>query len=117
MNESQVLEAMSALSQETRLRMLRFLVTKGGEGAPAGEIGAAVGSSSSRSSFHLSALSRAGLVSTEKRSRQVIYRVNFDAVGALVNYIVQDCCGGRAEMLNCCLPAQSCCGPSASEPV
>ena len=39
MNEDQVIEALGALAQETRLRILRFLVTKGSDGASAGEIG------------------------------------------------------------------------------
>lgn len=117
MNESQAIDALSALSQETRLQMLRFLVARGAEGAPAGEIGAAVGSSSSRSSFHLSALTRAGLLTATKQSRQVIYRANFAALGALVGYLVQDCCGGHAQVLACCQPGAGCCGTTPQDPV
>lgn len=108
MEESQALNALSALSEETRLRMLRFLVSKGESGAPAGAIGAAVGSSSSRSSFHLNALTRAGLLVSEKKSRQVVYRVDFQVVGALLNYLIDDCCGGHPAVLACCEP-KGCC--------
>ena len=108
MNESQALSALSALSEETRLRMLRFLVVKGENGAPAGEIGAAVGSSSSRSSFHLTALTRAGLLVSEKVSRQVIYRVDFQRVGALMAYLIKDCCGGHPVVQACCQPGSRC---------
>mgnify|MGYP000710297012 CR=1 FL=1 len=38
MDESQVIKALAALSQETRLRILRFLVVRGHGGAAAGEI-------------------------------------------------------------------------------
>lgn len=107
MDESQVIDALSALSQETRLRMLRYLVQAGAKGAPAGEIGAAVGSSSSRNSFHLNALAQAGLITKERQSRQIIYRVDFANVGAMVGFLVQDCCGGNAQVLACCQPG--CC--------
>lgn len=102
MNESQVLDALAALAEPTRLRMFRHLVRSGDDGAPAGEIGAAVGSSSSRSSFHLSTLARAGLISSEKRSRQVIYRADFAAAAGLLGYLVQDCCAGHPEVVRCC---------------
>ena len=108
MNESQALDALSALSEATRLKMLRYLVTRGPDGAPAGDIGAAVGSSSSRSSFHLSALARAGLLVAERQSRHVIYRVDFQAVGGLIAYLIQDCCGAHPDVVGCCAPGNSC---------
>ncbi|WP_425092775.1 ArsR/SmtB family transcription factor [Tropicimonas sp. S265A] len=105
MEESQVLGMLSALSEQTRLRMLRFLVTRGPDGAPAGEVAAAVGASSSRSSFHLSALERAGVLTSEKRSRQVIYRANFPALGAFLAFLLEDCCAGHPEVRECCTGA------------
>jgi len=108
MNESQVIGALAALSQETRLRILRYLVTKGEGGAAAGEIGRAVAASSSRSSFHLSALSRAGLIVSVRKSRSIIYRVDFDAVGAMIGYLVKDCCNNHAQVLACCSEADLC---------
>ena len=74
----------------------------------AGEIGRAVAASSSRSSFHLSALSRAGLITSVRKSRSIIYRVDFDAVGALVGYLVKDCCNSNVVVLACCSDARCC---------
>jgi len=109
MDESQALDALAALSQQTRLRMLRYLVTKGAAGASAGEIGAFAGAISSRTSFHLSALARAGLITATRKSRHVIYTVDFQAVGGLIAYLVQDCCQGNAEVLRCCaMPTDRC---------
>ena len=102
MKESQALEALAALSEETRLRMFRFLVSCGTEGAPAGEISDAVGASSSRASFHLAALSRAGLLSSTKKARQVIYYVDFKIAGHLVAFLIEDCCGRHPFVLQCC---------------
>ena len=108
MNESQVIKALAALSQETRLRILRYLVTKGATGASAGEIGQAVDASSSRSSFHLSALSRAGLITSTRKSRNIIYRVDFGAVGAMIGYLVKDCCKSHADVIACCTDIDCC---------
>lgn len=108
MEESQVIAALGALAQETRLRILRFLVVQGEAGASAGEIGVQVEATASRLSFHLSALAQAGVVTSEKRSRQVIYRVDFERVGAVLSYLVQDCCGGDARLVACCSGTECC---------
>ena len=104
MDEGQALAAFSALSEPTRLAILRFLVTRGPGGASAGEIGETVGFTSSRGSFHLSALTRAGLLTSEKVSRQVIYRADFDRLAALASFLIHDCCGGDPQVLACCTP-------------
>jgi len=69
MKDTQALEMLSALSQETRLCIVRYLVARGVNGATAGDIGAAVNAASSRASFHLSALENAGVITSERRSR------------------------------------------------
>ena len=108
MNEGQVIKALAALSQETRLRILRYLVTKGATGASAGEVGHVVDASSSRSSFHLSALSRAGLITSTRKSRKIIYRVDFGEVGAMIGYLVKDCCKSHTEVIACCTDVECC---------
>ena len=73
MNESQALAAFSALAQETRLRIVRLLVTAGPDGLPAGAIGDAMdNASSSRMSFHLAQLEQAGLVTSRREGRSII---------------------------------------------
>ncbi|MEO0821138.1 MAG: metalloregulator ArsR/SmtB family transcription factor [Pseudomonadota bacterium] len=96
---------LGALSQETRLQIVRHLVGRGGEGAPAGEIAEALGVISSSASFHLAALERAGLISSERRSRKIIYRARTETLGALVSFILNDCCKGDPEVLACCATA------------
>ena len=56
MKKSNVIAALSALAQETRLDIFRLLVEKGPEGLPAGEIGERLGQPSPTMSFHLSQL-------------------------------------------------------------
>jgi DNA-binding transcriptional ArsR family regulator len=115
MNEAQALEAFGALSQETRLRILRLLVKAGPEGMPAGVIGEAVGASSSRASFHLSHLERAGLASSRREARSIIYTAAYPTLSALIDFLMRDCCQGHPEVCGpavaalsaCCVPAET----------
>lgn len=102
MKDAQALTMLGALSQETRLQVVRYLIQRGAEGAPAGDIGEAVGATSSRASFHLSALERAGVVSSERQSRKIIYTANIENLGNLVSFLLNDCCDGHPDILACC---------------
>ncbi|MEM8686075.1 MAG: metalloregulator ArsR/SmtB family transcription factor [Pseudomonadota bacterium] len=102
MNEKAALSMFSALSQETRLQVVRYLVQCGDAGASAGDVGARVQASSSRASFHLSALEQAGLISSERKSRHIIYRANFQAWGGLISFLLNDCCGNHPDIRACC---------------
>ena len=81
MDEEDAIAMLGALSQETRLRIIRYLIGRGDEGASAGEIAEAMRVISSKASFHLSALERAGLITSERQSRKIIYRVSFPRAG------------------------------------
>jgi len=105
MNQALVISAFGALSQETRLGIVRYLVERGDSGASAGQVGKAVGASSSRVSFHLTTLERAGLVTSERQSRHIIYRADFERLGRLVSFLLNDCCGRHPNILSCCNPA------------
>ena len=68
----------------------------------AGDVATALGASPSRMSFHLSALQEAGIVTSERQSRQIVYRVNFDTIGGLMRFLLEDCCKGQASLRSCC---------------
>ena len=92
MKQSRALKAFAALSHETRLDVLRLLIAAGPEGLTAGDIGKRVSVMASRLSFHLSVLEQAGLVSSRRKSRNVIYVAEYDDLNSLVTYLMQDCC-------------------------
>ena len=71
----EAVEALGALGQESRLRVFRLLVRTGPGGMPAGEIAEELGVPANTMSSHLAVLSRAGLVSSRKQGRSVIYAV------------------------------------------
>ncbi|MBD9371357.1 winged helix-turn-helix transcriptional regulator [Rhizobium sp. ARZ01] len=115
MEERQALGAFAALSQETRLQIVRLLVVAGPDGMPSGQIGEKLDVSPSNVSFHLKELERAGLVSTERASRSIIYRADYDALGGLVRFLMEDCCAGHPEI---CAPVGAsnvCCSPALKE--
>lgn len=87
--------AFAALAQETRLAAFRLLVRAGPAGLPAGEIARALETAPSTLSTHLGLLQRAGLVSSERRSRQIVYRADFAGAGGLMRFLMKDCCKGH----------------------
>lgn len=91
-----------ALSQETRLHIVRYLVQCGDKGASAGEVGEKVDAASSRASFHLAALERAGIIMSERQSRKIIYRANFKNLGNLISFLLNDCCDNHPDIRACC---------------
>ncbi|MEM9451198.1 MAG: metalloregulator ArsR/SmtB family transcription factor [Cyanobacteria bacterium P01_E01_bin.6] len=103
MKEAQVINALSALSQETRLRIVRYLVSCDDEGAAAGDIAEHVDAGASNASFHLSALEHSGLVTSERQSRKIIYRADFEKIGGLISFLLNDCCGNNPDIRACCL--------------
>lgn len=92
-------DAFAALSQETRLSAFRLLVMAGARGLAAGEIAKLLDATPSTLSTHLSLLQRAGLVSSERQSRSIIYRANYSGVGALIRFLMKDCCNGHPAVL------------------
>ncbi|MDP1930225.1 MAG: metalloregulator ArsR/SmtB family transcription factor [Gammaproteobacteria bacterium] len=97
LTEPQALKGFSALSQETRLRIVRLLVTAGPSGLSAGAIAEQIGASSSRMSFHLSHLEHAGLLESRRDGRSIIYSVSFSALNGLVEFLTHNCCKGSAN--------------------
>jgi len=112
LDETQALDAFGALSQPTRLQMVRALVVAGSNGMAAGAVGEAVGASSSSASFHLAHLERAGLVTSRRVARSIIYTADYGALSGLVDFLMLDCCQGHPQV---CSPASGA-APSACVP-
>ena len=102
MKKSDAIAALAALAQETRLDIFRLLVGTGPPGLPAGQIGDRLGQPSPTLSFHLNQLRFAGLITSRRRGRSIIYSANFKAMTGLLAYLTENCCGGRPEL---CAPA------------
>ena len=88
----------AALSQETRLELVRVLAARGASGMSAGDLAAALGIAPSTLSFHLSALEQAGLVQSTRQGRFVIYAVRFVGLRTLFSFLTETCCNGRPDL-------------------
>jgi DNA-binding transcriptional ArsR family regulator len=64
---------LTALAQETRLRIFRLLVQADPTGLAAGQIAEKLGIPSATLTFHLKELSRAGLIDSEREGRWIRY--------------------------------------------
>ena len=98
METSDAAAAFAALSQETRLDLLRLLIAEGANGLPAGEIAARLGVPASTLSFHLSALERAGLTQSTRQGRQIVHAARIVGLRRLLGFVTETCCGGRPEL-------------------
>ncbi len=93
-------EAFSSLSQETRLKVFRLLIQYGRDGAIPGMLAKELKIPDNTLSFHLSHMSKAGLVTAEKNGRSITYYANTDLMSELVGYLQENCCV-REEKTNC----------------
>jgi ArsR family transcriptional regulator len=94
LDEGAAVKALAALAQAQRLRAFRALVVAGPEGLTPGTMAEQLGVAPSALSFHLKELSHAGLVSSEARGRNLIYRASFGQMNALLGYLTEHCCEG-----------------------
>lgn len=92
MNLENATAAFAALSQKTRLKIFKILIEYGKTGISAGVISTRLDIPHNTLSFHLSCLSKVGLVSSKKDGRQMIYSANISSMEGLINYLKENCC-------------------------
>ena len=108
MDKMQALEALSALSQGTRLDLFRLLVSAGHDGMCVGEITRAMDARQNTVSTNLAILTRAGLTRSEREGRSIRYFADLEGMRALLFFLMKDCCGGRPEACAPLLEAIAC---------
>ncbi len=109
MNETEAVTALAALAQGMRLRVFRALVQAGPQGLTPGALTALLGVAGSTLSFHLKELTHAGLVTTQRDGRRLIYRPELARMNSLLTYLTDDCCQGQACELRPVTAAGPCC--------
>ena len=98
-------DTLDSLAHETRLGVFRLLVQAGPGGLSAGEIADGMGALQNTMSNHLGKLSRAGIVTSRRDGRHIIYCANYAALSGLIVYLMEDCCSRNAEL---CKPIAAC---------
>ena len=56
-------------------------------------------------SHHLEQLSQAGLVSSRREGRSIIYSAKYDTMQSLINFLMENCCEGK---IDCCNETTTC---------
>jgi DNA-binding transcriptional ArsR family regulator len=112
MESENVIVALAALAQPTRLDVFRLLMKHEPEGLPAGDIARELAVPHNTMSSHLGILSRAGLVRSERRSRSIIYRADLDRLRDVMIFLLKDCCGRHPDVCAPLIDALTpCCPP------
>ena len=105
METRDVLAALAALAQETRLTVYRLLVEHAPDGLTAGTVAEKLEIAPASLSFHLKELTHAGLIVPRQDGRFVWYSADLDAMNGVVGYLTENCCRSSAT----CDPR---CGPT-----
>lgn len=95
---AKAVEALSALAHEGRLSVYRLLVRAGSEGLAAGDIARKLDVLPNTLSANLTVLANAGLVSSRREGRSIIYNADYDRMAALLGFLIEDCCNGDASI-------------------
>lgn len=86
-----------SLSSGLRLDIFRLLVKTGPTGLVAGEISTRRDIPPTNLSFHLKALTQAGLLTVTQEGRYQHYRANLPLMLELIAYLTEECCSGNPE--------------------
>ena len=95
MEKEDVIAALAALAQGSRLDAFRLLVQAGPEGMAAGEVADALNVPANTLSFHFDRLRNAGLIKVQRRSRSLIYSAKYETMNGLLGYLTENCCKGK----------------------
>jgi len=107
MKLAQVVKALSALAQPTRLALYRLLVARGPEGMAAGQVAEKLKVSPATLSFHFKTLSHAGLIESKQEGRFIYYAANYTVMNDMLAYLTENCCGG--DQAACAVPVKKKC--------
>lgn len=92
METHEATEAFSSLAQETRLKAFKLLIEYGRDGLMPGKIASELKIPDNTLSFHLSHMSRAGLILSKKNGRSISYFANTELIEELIDFMHANCC-------------------------
>ena len=88
----QYADMFTAMGAESRLRIMRLLLSSHPEGMVVGEIQAQLGLSGSNLSHHLDKLKNEDLVQVQREGTYLRYRANAAALQQLLAFLYSECC-------------------------
>ncbi len=97
MNKQIATTLFESLASGIRLDVFRLLVKHAPTGLVAGEIASLLALPPTNLSFHLKAMTHAGLINVTQEGRYQRYRANLSVMQALIDYLTVECCAGHPE--------------------
>ena len=104
METSSAVSTLAALAHEGRLSIFRELVQAGPAGLAAGEISRRLGIAPNTLSASLTVLSHAGLATSRRDGRSIIYAAAYERMSDLLDFLMSDCCAGNPQL---CAPGMA----------
>ena len=108
MNKEIATKVFESLASGIRLEVYRLVVKTGLEGMVAGQIASELAIAPNNLSFHLKAMTHAGLLSVEQEGRFQRYRANIPLMLELIAYLTEECCAGHPEQCASLRSASGC---------
>jgi ArsR family transcriptional regulator, arsenate/arsenite/antimonite-responsive transcriptional repressor len=100
-----VVLALGALAQDSRLAIYRLLVKRGPDGYSPTDLVDKIGIPAPTLSFHLKELQRAGLIASRRDGRFLYYSANFERMRGLIGFLTEKCCSlSDTECDSACIP-------------
>lgn len=119
---TQAVARFTALGNDTRLAIYRWLLPFNPQGRAFGEIALGLGLADATLAFHLKELAHTGLIQSRPEGRKVIYSVNVDTVTQLIEFLLENCCANAPRDMpgaaDCaaCPPAATPSKPKSARP-
>jgi ArsR family transcriptional regulator, arsenate/arsenite/antimonite-responsive transcriptional repressor len=111
MESRDIVTALSALAQESRLAVFRLLVKRGPEGFTPSQLSEKLGIPMPTLSFHLKELQNARLIEARREGRSIAYFPSFARLTGVLELLLSECC----ELAD--KDCGTACGPLAPQPV
>jgi DNA-binding transcriptional ArsR family regulator len=92
MKSQEIVRALGALAQETRLSIFRLLVKRGPAGFTPSQLVERLDVPAPTLSFHLKDLQHAELVVVRREGRFLHYSANFATMQDLIEFLTEKCC-------------------------
>jgi DNA-binding transcriptional ArsR family regulator len=102
MDKLHAIKVFESLASGIRLDVFRLLVKHAPSGLVAGEIAALLDLPPNNLSFHLKAMTYAGLINVTQEGRYQRYRAHLTLMQTLIDYLTAECC--TADLEHCFEP-------------
>jgi|GEM_PF-1708488 len=85
-------QTLSALAQESRVKIFKILVEYGSQGLPAGDLARRLKTPQNTISFHLKEMHQAQILEARREGRKIYYSFRMESIDELIGFLLSNCC-------------------------